>query len=362
MKTWIVFLAFLFVFNSVVFASERREFYNGIRGLAMGDSGIAIVNDETALLVNPAGLGKLRNFYGTMLDPEIDFSWKATDMYRVRPFSQFTNIDDVMPTVVQNLGSYYHARTQLMPSFVARNFGLGLYIKQNLDLLATTATSVETFFQDDMALALGYNFRFFDGRIKLGFNAKMVSRIEINEAALDSTAAYDTATLKAAGKYKDGSGISTDVGLIMTAPWRALPTISVVMHDMGGTQYSSTSGLRTASSTVRPATVAQDADVALALFPIHSSSGRSVWTVEYRNVLTASTETDPSKLYHLGYEYNLGDLLFLRAGYNQRYWTAGFELASERFQFQMASYGEEVGTAAANVEDRRYVMKFALRF
>ena len=42
---------------------------------------------------------------------------------------------------------------------------------------------------------------------------------------------------------------------------------------------------------------------------------------------------------------------------NQRYWTAGLELAMANYQLQFATYGEEVGTATANLESRRYVAK-----
>ena len=51
---------------------------------------------------------------------------------------------------------------------------------------------------------------------------------------------------------------------------------------------------------------------------------------------------------------------------NQRYWTAGFEVASEKFSWQIASYGEEVGTTVngvtTNKEDRRLTTKIAIRF
>jgi len=84
--------------------------------------------------------------------------------------------------------------------------------------------------------------------------------------------------------------------------------------------------------------------------------------VEYRNVLTASQVEDKAKLVHGGLEFNFGDVFFLRAGYNQRYLTGGFELSSEKFQFQIATYGEEIGTASAPVEDRRYTFKLSFRF
>ena len=65
---------------------------------------------------------------------------------------------------------------------------------------------------------------------------------------------------------------------------------------------------------------------------------------------------------HFGLELNFSDFMFLRAGLNQRYWTAGIEIATEHCQVQFASYGEDVGTAATPQEDRRWVAKVALRF
>ena len=53
------------LFGAGAGAQEIRENYNGVRSLGMGGASIAVVNDETALLLNPAALGKLS-------DPEIE--------------------------------------------------------------------------------------------------------------------------------------------------------------------------------------------------------------------------------------------------------------------------------------------------
>jgi hypothetical protein len=116
------------------------------------------------------------------------------------------------------------------------------------------------------------------------------------------------------------------------------------------------------STTDRPAMVQQDLDVALAIFPIHSNRVRSSWTVEYRGLLTSSQETDKAKLLHGGMEVNISDIFFIRAGYNQRYYTGGLEIASEKMQFQITTYGEEIGDETTPREDRRTVFKFAFRF
>ncbi len=100
----------------------------------------------------------------------------------------------------------------------------------------------------------------------------------------------------------------------------------------------------------------------LAFFPIHGSKTRSTLTFEYQKIKEAATYTDKTKFYHIGYEFNLADLLFFRMGMNQKYWTAGAEFASEHVQMQISSYGEDIGLDGASKEDRRVAVKFSFRY
>ncbi|WII72875.1 hypothetical protein QJS83_03195 [Bdellovibrio sp. 22V] len=347
----------LFAFTAKVNARERHNFYSGVRCLGMGGACIAVTNDETALLVNPAGLGKLRDFYGTIIDPELEFGSETYSFYSESSFSNPFALEDIKAALDAKRGDYYHAKMQVFPSFVGRNFGVGLYGNYLLDAqMSDDGSTIDTFYRNDIAFVLGFNFRFFDGRIKLGFNTKLISRVEVDNPTLSSAGSlsYDNIA-------SEGVGLSTDVGLILAAPWKYIPTITAVVRDVGGTSFDKASGVRL-DTAARPNMVKQDLDVAAAIFPIHSNYVRSAWTVEYRGLLTSSDEEDKAKLIHGGLELNFGDVFFARAGYNQRYWTAGLELASEHFQWQFATYGEEVGTADSPKEDRRYNLKFAYRF
>lgn len=352
---------FVLLFSPVIWSKERFEFFNGVRSLGMGNTSTASVNDETALLINPAGLGKLRNFFGTLVDPEIDIGSSAMNMYRAKSFSNPVSVAQVMPAVVLSPNEYYYSRVQVFPSFVAKNFGIGIFAKNELAAISESATSTSLFFRDDLAILLGYNFRFWEGRIKIGFTGKILSRTEVNEDAIDPALATDIATLATNNYAKHGLGIGSDVGMILTAPWQNLPTLAVVAHDLGNTVYDK-SYFKRMTTTERPSNSLQDVDAGFAFQIIHKPNIRSLWTIDYKGILTASSEEDKQKLYHFGLELNFGDVFFVRAGYNQRYLTAGFELSSERFQFQVATYGEEVGTLATPKEDRRNVAKFTFRF
>ena len=345
------------MFSPALHARERHEFYNGIRCQAMGGACIGVVNDETALLVNPAALGKLRDKYGTILDPEIDANNLGIEKISKTPSLAPFQLEQVKSLLDANLDKSYHARLQLFPSFVARNFGIGLLGKYNLDARESAdGATIDTFYRDDMSFVIGYNLRFFDGRIKIGFNAKVLSRIEVDNETLSTTGALDYQTIAS-----EGVGVSTDVGIILTAPWTFLPSITAVVRDVGGTSFDKATGVRMTTAT-RPESIAQDMDVAFSLFPIHSRYVRSSWTLQYNGILSLSQEDDKAKRMHGGMEFNFGDVFFVRGGYNQRYWTAGVELASEFFQIQASSYGEEIGTQTSSEEDRRYSVKLAWRF
>ena len=360
LRLW--FLGLGIFLSSTGYTQEMREFYNGIRALGMGGASIAVVGDETALLVNPANLGKLRKPYGTLFDPEVEGNEKLnTDTW-------FNNGNVRSPLTLTNMktftdadrGKYFHSSAQIFPSYVAKNLGIGVFARQSMSAEMNAAgTEMNVNYYDDLAVVMGVNFSLFDGRIKIGANGKMISRIEIDKDNVDPTGPLgikDHAT--------EGAGLSTDIGLTMAAPWMWLPTISAVVRNLGGTEFSQMKGFRIPTTATNPTALTQDYDVAIAIFPQHGNSTRSSLTFEHRKVTEASTKSASEKLryYHLGYEFNYGDILFLRAGMNQNYWTAGAELASEFTQIQLATYAEEIGVAPAKRQDRRYVFKFAFRF
>jgi hypothetical protein len=351
------FLSFIFILFAIIQAkAEIYPIFRGARAHGMGDADIAIVNDETALLVNPAALGKLRTVYGTILDPEIEVGDNAYSMSLSNPPKSYIEPEKLKAMLDANRDVHYHYKQQIFPSFVLKNFGIGILGKYSMDArMSADGTQLISNYYNDMALVLGYSFRFWDGRIKIGFNVKALNRVEVADT-LDPNAA----SLALKDIAKTGSGLSNDVGLILTAPWAALPTISAVARDVGDTKFSQPS--YTLKTDTRPANITQDMDVAIAFFPIHANQTRSTFTLEYKNLVKAATLADPTECYHFGYELNMADIAFFRLGMNGLYWTAGLEFSTEHTQIQLSYYGQEVGLDGAKEEDRRLVLKGAIRF
>ena len=357
MKCRLLFLS-LILSGSSAQAQERYDFYNGVRMLGMGGAGVAVVNDETALLVNPAALGKLRDYFITVADPEIGVSSEAEQIAGTDIMNALSP-QDALTMANANVGRHLHTRGQVFPSIVIPNFGFGLFGKYevNAETVQGTPNRFKYHYTNDWAGVLGANLKLFDGIVKIGANVRAVNRIEVRRDDIDVTSTGLTLKNLAA----EGIGIASDAGILVTAPIKWLPTFGAVYRDAGRTRYNYQKGMFLNSST-RPQETPATLDAALAIYPIVGKRVRSTWTIEYRDVLTYADETKQMRRLHGGAEFNFADAFFLRAGMNQAFWTAGLELSIENYQFQAASYGEDIGTPTSPREDRRYVMKFAFRF
>lgn len=337
--------------------NEWFSFYSNTRSLGMGGCSVAVSSDETALYRNPANLGSVRDLYGTALDPELEGSSNFVQQVSANSTSKAFDLQEISKVLNSNRQTYYHAKLQGSPSLVRRNVGFGLIYKNEVSAeTESTGTTMDTRYQNDFGAVVGANLRLFDGRIKIGGSVKALNRIEVVNPLLPTAGPFDLSKIGS-----EGTAIAFDGGLLLQIPWMFLPTLGAVVHDVGDTKFDKQDGFRLSTGT-RPAPVKQSVDAAIAMFPIFSNTVRSVWTLEYSDIANSRNDTDNMKRVHLGIEFNSRDLFFFRMGYNQRYWTAGFEVASERLQWQVSSYGEEIGTLSAPREDRRLNTKVSIRF
>jgi hypothetical protein len=377
----ICFALFILFFEtlrvSTAAAGERFDFYDGVREESMGGAAVATVNDETSLLLNPAALGRLRNYFVTVVDPEIELGEKTQALVGLSP-TDFMSPQKTLDDCNSGPGQRLHQRVQLFPSFVVTNFGFGIYGRYATDAFVDSTKTTFTYqYRNDLAAVLGFNLRLFEGVLKIGVNVRGVNRVESNRTDIPPTSTGLSMTTLVSGTTvaSEGFGIGSDAGVILTAPWAWLPTLAAVYHDVGTTSYDINHGMNY-STTNRPARTPATLDAGFSLNPILSKRTRMVITAELRDVLDAvepanlEASDQMTRRLHYGVEFNFGDILYLRGGLNQGYWTAGIELNMLNTQLQLATYGEEVSdvvakgssTAYKPIEDRRYVVKFAYRF
>ncbi len=355
----------LFIGTSVLnirvsMASEIYQSYTGARELAMGGAYVNTVNDETSLELNPAGLGRLRSKIITLADPELEVGSNDQQIFSTN--GNYLGMVD--PTIVFNNcvvapSTHYHLKLQFLPSIVLPDFGFGIHAMRRIDGEAdSTAANFHLDYTQDIDAVLGINFKFFGGIVKIGVATRYIDHSTISKDFVVAS----TTSISVPNSGTEGTGLGVNVGGVISIPVEYLPSIGFTVHDLGNTSYNLTAGSVYQGVAGRPPDSIQTVDAGLAIFPIMGARTRSTFTAEVHDIATLSTETSLMRRVHVGGEINIGDLLFIRAGLNQSYYTAGLEFASERMQFQVTSYGEEIGTATQPKEDRRYLGKFSFRF
>lgn len=349
----------LLLVPSSLFAAEIEQFYTGVRMMGMGGAYVNSVNDETALLTNPAGLGKVRDLTFTVFDPEVQASYNDTEIITLSNYQNAFQIQGLLDALNLNKGKHWFSKFQVFPSIIGPNFGIGLLAKYQYNAEVDSAgTNYRLDYVSDWAIPIGTTLRFFSGVIKVGITGRLVNRTEIHKDLSPASTGLEIKNIAS-----EGIGIAGDVGLIATAPIQWLPAIGAVVRDIGTTNYNLREGWFNATTT-RPVDTPQRIDVAFSMQPIISNRVRMTIALDYQGITTPLVEAqeDAIKRSHAGVEFNIADFAFVRGGANQGYWTAGLEFATERFQLQAATYGEELGTPTARREDRRWIGKFAIRF
>jgi hypothetical protein len=355
-------MKYLFCFTLILTFSHvvsAGEYYQGIRQMGMGGAAIAVVNDETALLLNPIGLGRLREPYITLIDPEVTTNLKGLKTTQDLGLIGGAEIDKVYDSLADNLDKRYFARAQMFPSIANKNYGIGVLGKYDMTANRNSQTGIMSVdYVSDWAGVIGVNHSFGGGILKIGATGKLIDRIQYTGNADPSAGSIKTKDLA-----NEGMGLGVDVGFSLTSPTDYLPTLAVMAKDVGNTSFGLGSGLRNYNSNTDPTAIPMSVDVALAIFPINSQYLRSTFTVEYDDVSNNLYKNFSTKQkLHGGVEINLVDQLFFRAGYNRGYLTGGLEWAIRNLQFQLAYYGEEVGTETAPIKDERVAVKIAIRF
>lgn len=347
---WLIILSIL----TFPFFSVHADFYQGIRQMGMGGASVAVVNDETSLLLNPIGLGRLRVPYITLIDPEVTTNTDSVSSVQSLLLDS-TNVKEIYPELASNLDQRYFIRTQIFPSYVDRHYGFGFLMKDEIVATRSSATQfMDLNYVSDWVGVFGLNKSFYGGVLKIGGSARWVDRVQYMGTLDPATDGLDLKTLAA-----QGAGLAADVGVSLSSPTDWLPTISVMARDVGDTSFSLSDGMRDYLTTTDPTKVPMTIDVAVAIFPIWTNVTRGTFTIEYDDVLESG---DTIQKLHAGLEINLADRFYFRGGYNRGYLTGGFEWNTQFIQLQFAYYGEEIGTEDNPVQEDRYAIKAVLRF
>ncbi len=373
------FVAIITFVPGLAAAGERYDFYDSVRGLGMGNAVVSTVDEDSAIWLNPAALGRVRGDILTLANPQADIGQETFPMIGASVLDSI-NPQDTLNDCNAHPNDHFHQREQISPSFVMTNFGVGVLDKYQTDAYVVPGTTSNTFYYNytnDQAAVMAFDLPLFSGILKIGANIRAIDRTESHRNDIPTTSKGLTGTTVINGStvFSEGFGIASDMGAIVTLPVEYLPTFAAVWRDIGTTRYDINHGSQY-STTNRPASTPSTVDVGMSISPILSPGVRLVLAAQlsdiFQNVEPPSIYESPSivRRLHAGFELNFDDHMFIRGGYNQGYWTAGFEMDVGNSQLQLASYGEEIasvpligsGQTYTPIQDRRFVVEYAYRY
>lgn len=341
-------------------AQETITMGRSYRALAMGNTGVAIANDNAALYYNPAILANVEGWWldyaawtfetsdgfnnaerllmlGSLEFPYINRSGLANELK-----SDFLAQDN--PYMRGSVGIHFTANLQKIGWSIA-----GSYLMEvTMTTIDTTGDSaVDIIFQrSDLIQKAGISIPLGLGQWVLGISGVSITRQDARDSTSDSITNFGSKE----------TAIGYDVGLLYRFSNRARITFGLVAQNVGGIKFGS------------EADYAEPQMVNLG-FGMTQEFGltRLNLALDLRDILT---DRERKNTLHAGAEIGLfpndsgGSFLTLRAGYNNGYTTQGAELNlfNHSTIFGYTIYQEEVGTYPATVSSPRKVIYFSMGF
>jgi hypothetical protein len=356
--------------------SEYFSISKSTRALGMGGAFYGLSDDEMALFYNPAGLSLYENGADLMGAFRIDGSTSAASAVSTILDGKGTSVGALASKLEKFQGKPISAQVApAFPYYLRRGLAVGLLLG-DVKLNATVAgagidTSLDVTAIADSGLFIGFAGSLFTPKLHLGMNLKGMVRgggrktYSVVELASGKSLQLDVDQIGGAG-----FGIDADVGAIYE-----MPTILEGVKTYGAVTINNilATSFDLAKITTGPLTAPQ-------LPRMLSLSGRAVfpgfWRVDKVNAVVDLAEfsiggqSDPNfgartgsmwKHVNLGVELPMR-WFTLRTGFRQGNITAGFGIDARFFQFDFATYAEELAANPGRMTSRRVALRLAMGF
>jgi len=382
------------VFTLQAQTGELRRPVQGIRNLGMGNTGIGLSFDENALFYNPAGLvgvDKILVGLPFLLEVSEDSISIAKDLYDLSKQSGSTKTADVVELL---MGKRVHFRhlidlNVIMPLGLEQQFGdlltfgaAGGYETQfDLGVRNPVSVEIDFGFRHDRFSNLGFAMPVARGRWLVGAGVETVERCDIplttatlgdvlsNTDLSSSTGGCELTNLKRAQTFNFGFQRRLETASAMKMIW------GMSAYNVGGLKF------KRSDNETNPSDQNLELSTGLSWQP-HWGPVRMLYAIDLRDLTMKHADdtycqsnkgTDCIwKRLHIGTEFGFfpidsgASTFAVRAGFNQGYFTYGFEFNPFIFfrflNIQVAVYKTETGEKIGDRPDKRKVFQINFGF
>jgi len=379
------------VFTLQAQTGELRRPFQGIRNLGMGNTGIGLSFDENALFYNPAGLvgvDKILVGFPFLLEVSEDSVSIVNDLYDISKKSSSSKTADVVELL---MGKRVHFRNLIdlnliMPFGEVMTYGVSSGIESQFDLQVRNPVSVEIDFgfRVDRITNLGFGMPVARGRWLVGAGIESVQRCEFPLTPATIGTILDSTNLDSTFSFCDPTKV-TNLERAQTFNFgfqRRLETASAMKMIWGMSAYN-VGGLKfkRSDNETNPSDQNLELGTGLSWQPSWGPV-RMLYAIDLRDLTMKHADdtycqsnkgTDCIwKRLHIGTEFGFfpidsgASTFAVRAGFNQGYFTYGFEFNPFIFfrflNIQAAVYKTETGEKIGDRPDKRKVFQINFGF
>jgi hypothetical protein len=342
--------------------SQENWTHFGLRPLAMGNAYVAIADDYNALFYNPAGLARLKEWDGELLNPAVTASTSLSSLVNdAQDKLKSGEVSDTLDLIESYTGKSYHVGLSWTPHLIFRNFGFAIGTEMGASMVFHRNISTDFDAGLRVVMPLTFAMNFLEDKLSVGASVKARVRAGVDrEFSMEDIESFQTSSTDTDSKKIDdyvlsGVGYGADLGMLFTPTKTMEPTLGVSITDFGGTPYTKMNV--GGESLGNPPATLPSVNVGFSLKPIQKDKLYVLTSIDMHAI---NQPYSFSKKMNFGSEFGYGSIIKLQAGLYQGYLTGGFQFDVGLINLRLITYSEELGAVAGFQEDRRYAAQIKL--
>lgn len=370
--SFLVLISLLITINSSFALEEIVRQYRGVRSMGMGGVVTTTGMYDEALFGNPANHTMPETWKVSIINVTAEANSNI-----IKDASKFKGVSgasgsDIYTKVADSgiVGHNEHLRVSNVtgyytPRFLSDNTAVafGILTSTQTNIMMRNNINLDLMGVVDVGPAFGIAKRWWGGDLSVGINVRAIYRLGADRSfpASEFLGGKKLALSDIGGQ---GLGVDGDIGGFYKIPIE-IPIVNfsagLSVNNVAASNYDLAMKNKIKKITSSPPANVRSINAGIrADFDDLLLLRRNKAMLEIQDIGPQKHLVSTWKRIHMGVETGMLGFLNFRGGFNQGYYTLGVGFDLPVLKIDLATYGEEIGSNAGMLEDRRYVARIAL--